>query len=85
MHTKWCLYIFFFVISLKKVWKFDYLVFFARNNFWEIVLAKNIAGINFREIVQNSGNSRKLLPTKFSLFKIVNLLQLKTLFSVQFL
>ena len=40
MHTQWCICIFFFVISLKKIWKFGYLVFFA--------------GINFRKIAQNS-------------------------------
>ena len=71
MHTKWCFCIlFFFFISLKKVWKFGYLVFFARINFREFVLAKNFAGINFRKISQNLRNLRKLLSAKITSFKV---------------
>ena len=46
--------------KFEKVWKFDYLVIFARINFREFVLAKN-SGIYFRKIAKNSRNSRKLL------------------------
>ena len=61
------LYIFFFVIILKYVWKFGYLVSFARTNFREFVLAKNFAGINFCEIAQNS---RKLLLLTYFITRI---------------
>ena len=56
-----CVFFSFLVIRLKKVWKFDYLVFFKTINFREFVLAKNFAGINFREVAQNS---RKLILAK---------------------
>ena len=39
--TKWCFCIFFSIISLKKVWKFNYLIF---NKF---VLTKDFAGMSF--------------------------------------
>ena len=42
--------IFFVVIGLKKVWKFGYLVFFARIKFCEFVLAKNFAELIFAKL-----------------------------------
>ena len=71
MHAKLCSRIFFFVISLKKVWKFGYLINCARIKFREFVFAKNFAGINFHEIAQNLGNSRKLLSAKITSFKVM--------------
>ena len=57
MHTVWCFYIFLFVLTLEKVWKFGLLVFFARVNFREFVLAKSLTGINFRKITKILQNS----------------------------
>ena len=71
MHIKWCFRNFFFaIISLKKVRKFGHLVFFVRINFREFVLAQNFVGIDLREINQNPRNSRKLLFTKITFFKV---------------
>ena len=65
MPTKWCFCIFFFVISLRKIWKFGYLVFFAR--------------INFREIVQNLRKLFPVIVTssKVKWLKKLKLLNLK--------
>lgn len=57
--------IFFFDISLKKVWKFCYLLFFTRLSFCEYVLTNTCTGINFPEIDQSSRNSRKLLLLRY--------------------
>ena len=66
MHTKRCFFcIFIFVISFKRVWKFDYLFFFARISFREYVLAKNSAKISFCKITQNLRNSQKLLLLRY--------------------
>ena len=53
--------------KFQKIWKFGHLVFFARINFREFVLAKIFTGINFCEIVENS---RKLLHAKITPFKV---------------
>ena len=40
---------FFFIISLKKVWEFGYLVLFTRTDFREFAFPKNLVWIRFRK------------------------------------
>ena len=75
--------IIFFFISLKKVWKFGYLVFFARINFREFVLAKNFAGINIRKMTKNLRNLRKLLLAISTSLKVYDSLPLSSSFTME--
>ena len=69
MRTKWCFSILFFVISLKKVWKFGYLVFFVRITFGEFVLAKNFTRISFRKLSKICEIRVNYFPRKLLLLK----------------
>ena len=75
--------IIFFFISLKKVWKFGYLVFFARINFREFVLAKNLTEINIRKITNNLRNLRKLLLAISTSLKVYDSLPLSSSFTME--